>query len=169
MASILGFANMPSTSRRVPATRSYALRASASSIEPHQARPERTAECTPPLQSSSGRAAAAGVAAMAALLPAAPALALAQQQPLEQALWDVAELDSATAGLLLLVLKPLLTVGSLLMVARIVMTWYPEIDGKALPWSIAYLPTGACAPTPSRPLESCSCSATSGATTATVS
>lgn len=27
------------------------------------------------------------------------------------------------------------------MIVRIVMSWYPEIDGKNLPWSIAYTPT----------------------------
>lgn len=36
-----------------------------------------------------------------------------------------------------------LTLASLLMIVRIVMTWYPEIDGKQMPWAIAYTPTGA--------------------------
>lgn len=55
-----------------------------------------------------------------------------------QPVGDLAELDSATAATLALVLKPTLSVYSLLMIVRIVMTWYPEIDGKSFPWSIAY-------------------------------
>lgn len=51
---------------------------------------------------------------------------------------DLAGLDSETASTLALVLKPTLSVYSLLMIVRIVMTWYPEIDGKSFPWSIAY-------------------------------
>jgi len=30
---------------------------------------------------------------------------------------------------------------SLLFIARIVMTWYPDIDGRSGAWSIAYAPT----------------------------
>lgn len=55
---------------------------------------------------------------------------------------ELAELDSKTAGAISGVLKPALTVASVLMIVRIVMSWYPEIDGKNLPWSIAYTPTG---------------------------
>ncbi len=55
---------------------------------------------------------------------------------------NVAELDSATARSVALALKPLFSVYSLLMIVRIVMTWYPEIDGKEFPWSIAYNSTG---------------------------
>lgn len=54
---------------------------------------------------------------------------------------EVAELDSATAATLSLILKPTLSLYSLLMIVRIVMTWYPEIDGKNLPWSIAFKST----------------------------
>lgn len=54
---------------------------------------------------------------------------------------DVAELDSATAATLSLILKPTLSLYSLLMIVRIVMTWYPEVDGKTFPWSIAYKST----------------------------
>ncbi|EFN57133.1 hypothetical protein CHLNCDRAFT_13727, partial [Chlorella variabilis] len=53
----------------------------------------------------------------------------------------LAGLDSQSAGALSGVLKPVLTLSSMLMIVRIVMSWYPEIDGKALPWSIAYTPT----------------------------
>ena len=54
---------------------------------------------------------------------------------------DVAELDSATAATLSLILKPTLSLYSLLMIVRIVMTWYPEVDGKTFPWSIAFKST----------------------------
>lgn len=54
---------------------------------------------------------------------------------------DIAGLDSGTAATLALVLKPTLSVYSLLMIVRIVMTWYPEIDGKTFPWSIAFKST----------------------------
>jgi len=33
------------------------------------------------------------------------------------------------------------SVYSLFFIARIVMTWYPEIDGTKAPWSLAYNPT----------------------------
>ncbi len=36
---------------------------------------------------------------------------------------------------------PALTLTTLLMIVRIVLTWYPQIDGKKLPWSIAVKPT----------------------------
>ena len=55
---------------------------------------------------------------------------------------NIAELDSATARSVALALKPLFSIYSLLMIVRIVMTWYPEIDGKQFPWSIAYNSTG---------------------------
>jgi YggT family protein len=55
---------------------------------------------------------------------------------------DISELDSATAGSLALILKPIFSIYSLLMIVRIVMTWYPEINGKEFPWSIAYNSTG---------------------------
>ena len=53
----------------------------------------------------------------------------------------VADLDPATAGTIAAVLKPTLSIGSLLMIVRIVMTWYPDVDATKFPWSIAYTPT----------------------------
>lgn len=35
----------------------------------------------------------------------------------------------------------MVSVYSLFFIARIVMTWYPEIDGTKAPWSLAYNPT----------------------------
>lgn len=57
-------------------------------------------------------------------------------------LGELAGLDSATAGKLAFVLKPTLSLYSLMMIVRIVMTWYPEVDGKEFPWSIPYTLTG---------------------------
>ncbi len=94
-------------------------------------------------------AAAATAAALASSLgmpPAALAAAAADPQAAAaaQAVYELAALDSATAGTLAAVLKPALSLASLLMIVRIVMSWYPEIDGKQMPWSIAYTPTGGC-------------------------
>jgi YggT family protein len=50
-------------------------------------------------------------------------------------------INPATAGVLSAILKPTLSIASLLMIVRIVMTWFPEIEGSKLPWSIAYKPT----------------------------
>lgn len=91
--------------------------------------------------------AAASVAALAAAV-SSPGAALAaaaadpQAAAAAQAIYELAGLDSQSAGALSGVLKPVLTLSSMLMIVRIVMSWYPEIDGKALPWSIAYTPTG---------------------------
>lgn len=73
--------------------------------------------------------------------PAQAAEAAQSAVPVDLVL-ELAELDSKTAGTLSAVLKPLLSLASVLMIVRIVMSWYPEIDGKAMPWSIAYTPTG---------------------------
>jgi YggT family protein len=53
----------------------------------------------------------------------------------------LAEMDSTTAQTLIYVLKPTLSVYTLLMIVRIVMTWSPEISGEAFPWSVAYKTT----------------------------
>jgi hypothetical protein len=50
--------------------------------------------------------------------------------------------DAPVAAAVSTVLKPVLTIGSVLMIVRIVMTWYPEINENEFPWSIAYKPTG---------------------------
>ena len=67
-------------------------------------------------------------------------------------IFELADLDSKTAGAVSAVLKPVLSVASLLMIVRIVMSWYPEIDGKSLPWTIAFTPTGE-----QGPLDSTGC------------
>lgn len=65
---------------------------------------------------------------------AAPVRPLPRPSPL-------AALDPATAGSLATALRPVLSVGELLMVVRIVLTWYPAVDGDALPWAIVVKPT----------------------------
>jgi len=56
--------------------------------------------------------------------------------------FDVAAVDPATAGILSAILRPVLSIASLLMIVRIVLTWYPEVDATKMPWAIAYAPTG---------------------------
>ncbi|GAB4815607.1 hypothetical protein N2152v2_008063 [Parachlorella kessleri] len=56
-------------------------------------------------------------------------------------IFELADLDSKTAGAVSAVLRPVLSVACLLMIVRIVMSWYPEIDGKSMPWTIAFTPT----------------------------
>ena len=63
------------------------------------------------------------------------------QAALHGPLAELAALDPATAGTAALVLGPLLSVGTLLFIVRIVMTWYPDIKDDAFPWSIVYVPT----------------------------
>lgn len=58
-----------------------------------------------------------------------------------QVIYDMAGLNSATAGLISSILRPTLSLSSLLMIVRIVLTWYPEIDATKMPWSVAYTPT----------------------------
>lgn len=53
----------------------------------------------------------------------------------------VGDLTPETAASLSAVLGPLFAVGTLLMVIRIVTTWYPQIDGSKLPWAAVFLPT----------------------------
>lgn len=69
----------------------------------------------------------------------APAASLAGAA--REAVGAVAGLDAGTAGVVKAVAAPVFTVLTMLMIVRIVMTWYPEIDGKKFPWSLAYEPT----------------------------
>ena len=71
---------------------------------------------------------------------AASATPLSPEQ-LHARLLTLASIDGRTAGQLAVVLGPLLSGFSLLMIVRIVLSWYPQIDGKKLPWSIAVAPT----------------------------
>ncbi len=44
-----------------------------------------------------------------------------------QVLWDLADIDAKTAGLLARILQPFLSIGILLMIIRIVLSWYPQV------------------------------------------
>ena len=44
-----------------------------------------------------------------------------------QALGELAELDGKSAGLIARVLQPFLSVAILLMIVRIVLSWYPQV------------------------------------------
>lgn len=50
-------------------------------------------------------------------------------------------MDGATAHLLGDILRPTFTLFTFMYIVRIPMTWYPNIDGKDFPWSLAYAPT----------------------------
>ena len=52
-----------------------------------------------------------------------------------------ADIDAQTAKLLASVLQPTLALSSVLMIVRIPMTWYPNIDGTKWPWNLVYIPT----------------------------
>lgn len=52
-----------------------------------------------------------------------------------------ADMDAQTAKLLASVLQPTLALSSILMIVRIPMTWYPNIDGTKWPWNLVYIPT----------------------------
>jgi YggT family protein len=50
-------------------------------------------------------------------------------------------LDAAGAHALADVLKPTFALLTFMFIVRIPMTWYPTLDGKAFPWSLAVTPT----------------------------
>ncbi|CAL5220796.1 g2869 [Coccomyxa viridis] len=58
-----------------------------------------------------------------------------------QVLGDIADIDANTAKLLATVLQPFLSISILLMIIRIVLSWYPQIPGNKMPWAVAYKPT----------------------------
>ena len=80
-----------------------------------------------------------------AVLAAAPLLFLstcaAASASELQPLYQLAELDAATAHTLESILRPLFAIASMLYIIRIPMTWYPSIDGTKFPWLVAYAPT----------------------------
>ena len=44
-----------------------------------------------------------------------------------QVAFELADIDARTAGTLAAVLRPVLSVGILLMIVRIVLSWYPQV------------------------------------------
>lgn len=53
----------------------------------------------------------------------------------------VAALAPSTAAAAAAVLSPALSALELLFVVRIVLTWYPTVDGNKLPWAVVVKPT----------------------------
>lgn len=84
-----------------------------------------TGAATPSAALAEG-ATAAAAAAGAAAVAAAPAAAAS---------------SASAAALATTLLRPAFAFAELLFVVRIIMTWYPNLDGGALPWAIAYAPT----------------------------
>lgn len=58
-----------------------------------------------------------------------------------EVLYELADIDAKTAATIASLLGPLLNVGQLLMIARIVLSWYPNINYGKLPWVLAVRPT----------------------------
>ena len=52
-----------------------------------------------------------------------------------------ADMDAKTASLVASILAPVLTISILLMICRIPLSWYPNLNVKKLPWVIAVAPT----------------------------
>ncbi|CAD7701702.1 unnamed protein product [Ostreobium quekettii] len=93
-------------------------------------------------QSRLSPALAAGLS-LGLLLAAEPSMAGPSSLALQHSniLFSVADLGGAAVGLASFVLKPVLAIGQILFVIRIVLTWYPEVEMTKLPWSIACVPT----------------------------
>ena len=77
------------------------------------------------------------IAALLALW--APPASLAEER--HNGLYAVADIDAQTAGKIATVLSPVLSVSILFMIVRIVLSWYPQLDGKKLPWVVVVAPT----------------------------
>jgi YggT family protein len=74
-------------------------------------------------------------------LPSPDALSGLASGELPSLVATVADISPETAGTIAAVLGPVFAVGTLLMVIRIVTTWYPQIEGGKLPWVLVFLPT----------------------------
>ena len=58
-----------------------------------------------------------------------------------EVLYELADVDAKTAATVASLLGPVLNLGQLLMIARIVLSWYPNINYGKLPWVLAVRPT----------------------------
>lgn len=72
---------------------------------------------------------------------ALPVESLSDAAASTQLVCELAGIDGPTAGLIAVVLRPALTITMILMVVRIVLSWFPEEDAKKFPWVLAYTPT----------------------------
>lgn len=105
-----------------------------SPLEQHTQKQAPLAAPAPALQQTLQSSAFLSVAALLATAGAAHASGAVE-------LYNLADLDAATAHKLETFLRPLFTVFTFLYIIRIPMTWYPSIDGTKLPWVLAYAPT----------------------------
>ena len=66
-----------------------------------------------------------------------------QQHTLQagEVLYELADIDAKTAATIASLLGPALNIGQLLMIIRIVLSWYPNINYGKLPWVLAVRPT----------------------------
>ncbi len=58
-----------------------------------------------------------------------------------EVLYELADIDAKTAATIASLLGPVLNIGQLLMIVRIVLSWYPNINYGKLPWVLAVRPT----------------------------
>ena len=58
-----------------------------------------------------------------------------------EVIYELADIDAKTAATIASLLGPVLNLGQLLMIARIVLSWYPNINYGKLPWVLAVRPT----------------------------
>ena len=115
----------------------------ANTVKRHPSPPTAPAQQPPP-QQQQRHSSISAPAALVALLPAAALLTpdaawaaslqagLQPELPRTAALYELADLDAKTAGLLARVLQPVLAVAQLLMIVRIVLSWYPQASGGQL-------------------------------------
>ena len=66
---------------------------------------------------------------------------LRQTPQAAEILYELADIDAKTAATIASLLGPVLNIGQLLMIARIVLSWYPNINYGKLPWVLAVRPT----------------------------
>lgn len=64
-----------------------------------------------------------------------------QRTQAAEVLYELADIDAKTAGTIASLLGPVLNLGQLLMIVRIVLSWYPNINYGKLPWVLAVRPT----------------------------
>ena len=84
---------------------------------------------------------ASAAAAAASTTAAAAAATTATTLSSPQVVSTLADLDPSTAASLASVLRPLFAIAELLFIVRIVLTWYPAVDGDKLPWAVVIKPT----------------------------
>uniref|UniRef100_A0A061RYK5 YggT family protein n=1 Tax=Tetraselmis sp. GSL018 TaxID=582737 RepID=A0A061RYK5_9CHLO len=122
----------------LPAVRLPPLQSGQRCFSNHMAMPLSVKPFTPSSRTAACQATAFGLenTAFTEALSSAPAM---EQTSLA---FTIAEqMSPETAGAIASVLGPFFSISTILMILRIVTTWYPEIDGSKLPWSAVFFPT----------------------------